>query len=81
MKRFSIFNVMIMSIGLDFVKDVDKNWKKHIQSLDRSIDEIKTEKADIFLDNKENIPLKNDEKKDQDFDFWGYWKKRYSIMK
>jgi len=73
--------VMIMSIGLDFVKDVDKNWKKHIQSLDRSNDEIKTENNDIFLDHKENITNKNYENKDQGFDFWSYWKKKYSIMK
>lgn len=76
-----MFTVVIMSIGLDFVKNVDKNWKKHIQSLDRSNDEIKTENTDIFLDYKENIPLKNYENKDQDFDFWSYWKKRYTIMK
>lgn len=70
-----------MSIGLDFVKNVDKNWKKHVQSLDSSNDEIKTENTDIFLDYKENITQKNYENKDQDFDFWSYWKKRYSIMK
>lgn len=70
-----------MSIGLDFVKNVDKNWKKHVQSLDSSNDEIKTENTDIFLDYKENITQKNYENKNQDFDFWSYWKKRYSIMK
>lgn len=72
---------MKMSVGLDFVKNIDKNWKKHIQSLDRVKEEIIIEKNDSFTDFKENIMLKKFENEDLDFDFWSYWKKRYSIMK
>ena len=70
-----------MSIGLDFVKNIDKNWKKHVRSLDRVKEETIIEKNDSFTDFKENIMLKKFENEELDFDFWSYWKKRYSIMK
>ena len=47
-----------MSIGLDFVKNIDKNWKKHVRSLDRVKEETIIEKNDSFTDFKENIMLK-----------------------
>ena len=70
-----------MSIGLDFVKNIDKNWKKHVQSLDRVKEETIIEKIDYFKKLKNNNISKNIENEDLNLDYWSYWKKRYSIMK
>jgi hypothetical protein len=68
-----------MSIGLGFVKNVDKNWRKHIQSLDRLNEERKDENVDAFLEFKDNIMLNNYKDTNEEFDFWSYWKKNIQL--
>ena len=70
-----------MSIGLDFVKNIDKNWKKHVRSLDRVKEETIIEEIDYFKKFKNNNISKNIENEDLNVDYWSYWKKRYSIMR
>ncbi len=68
-----------MSIGLDYVKNIDKNWKKHVQSLDRVKEETIIEEIDHFKKFKNNNISKNIE--NENLDYWIFWKKRYSIMR
>ena len=71
-----------MSIGLDFVKDIDKHWKRHVQSLDRvKEEEIENEKIYLFKKFKDYRLPKNKDNEDSDWDYWSYWKNKYSIMK
>ena len=59
----------------------DKNWKKHIKSLDRIDDDLKNNNS-IKLKQFENKSIKqNIENKNIDFDYWNYWKKKYLIFK
>ena len=70
-----------MAIGLDFVKKVDKQWKKHINSeiiekkgttIDSLLEDIDKEDNTYKEDNKEEIS-------DRSKDMWNYWKNRYFI--
>ena len=73
---------MRVTIGLNFVKKVDKNWKKHVQSLDRiNEDENNSEIFNIFKEfkNKNNSIDIDDDK--SDWDYWDFWKKRYSLIR
>ena len=68
-----------LSIGLDFVKNVDTKWKKRLISIDSIIEENNFEKIIIKYNNnedKENIIYEKPE-----YDYWQYWKKRYSIIR
>jgi hypothetical protein len=70
--------VVKLSLGLDFVKEVDKNWKNRIKSLDRTndedvtIDKIEKPKKEKQFETK----LNNDKP-----DYWDYWKKRYWLRR
>lgn len=66
-----------LAIGLEFVKDVDKNWKKHIQSLDR--DNTKENTDEIFEDFKNRKYNKTRIQNKEDDSYWDYWKKRYFL--
>lgn len=74
--------VVRVSIGLDFVMNKDKNWRKHIKSLDRTNEE-ESKNYDIFKIEKfeKKTIEQNIENKNLDFDYWNYWKKRYLILK
>ena len=65
----------ILTIGLDFVRKVDKNWKKHVQSLDRINEEINNSEIKIFkkFDDESKLINLNGEK--SDWDYWDFWKK------
>jgi len=75
---FIIF-VVELAIGLDFVKNIDKNWKKHIQSLDRNITD--EESTEIFDYSKKNQYNKTKIQKEDNDPYWDYWKKRYWLLK
>ena len=70
-----------MSIGLDFVKEIDKQWRKRLQSLDFLKEE--GEKIDKIFIAKEPTDNKylNYEDENSEWDYWDYWKKKYSIMR
>jgi hypothetical protein len=71
--------VVELAIGLDFVKDVDKNWKKHVQSLDR--DKTDEENIEIFSDYKvKNYNKTRIQNKENEY-YWDYWKKRYWLLR
>ncbi|MCJ2513715.1 MAG: hypothetical protein LN408_04645 [Candidatus Thermoplasmatota archaeon] len=71
-----------MSIGLDFVKEIDKHWEKHVQSLDRvKENETKIEKIDLTNKFKDYKKPENKDDENLDWNYWAYWKKRYSIMR
>ena len=72
-----------MAIGLDFVKKVDKQWKKHINS---EIIEKKGMTIDSLIEDtdKEDNSYKEDNKEEQldrSKEMWNYWKNRYFIDK
>ena len=69
-----------MSIGLDFVMNKDKNWKKHIKSLDRIDDDLKNNNIIKFKQFENKSIKQNIENKNIDFDYWNYWKKKYFIF-
>ena len=69
-----------MSIGLDFVMNKDKNWKKHIKSLDRIDDDLKNNNSIKFKQFENKSIKQNIENKNIDFDYWNYWKKKYFIF-
>ena len=70
-----------MSIGLDFVKGIDKQWRKRLKSLDFFKDE--GEPIDKIFTSKEPVNHKylNFEDENSEWDYWDYWKKKYSIMR
>jgi hypothetical protein len=71
--------VVELSIGLDFVKNIDKNWNNRLISIDRMDENENYEKTKIEYNKdivKENIISEK-----SDNDFWSYWKKRYSIIR
>jgi hypothetical protein len=74
-----IFNVVKLSIGLDFVKNIDNNWKKRLVSIDFMKEENNFEKINIKYNNDENKSNIIYEK--PEYDYWQYWKKRYSIIR
>ena len=64
-----------MSIGLDFVKKVDKDWKKHVKPLDLTPDKIRImEDHDDFTEEDE---VTTEMEHDRDKFFWKYWKNYY----
>ena len=70
-----------MSIGLDFVKNVDKNWKNRLKSIDKMQNNYEDKSVKPFLNNfKENFELKNIMEEPK-IDHWQYWKKKYSIIR
>ena len=75
---FYIF-VVELTIGLDFVKEVDKNWKKHIKSLDRDMtdEDIKG----IFDYNIKNHDYKTRIQNEKTDSYWDYWKKKYGVLR
>ena len=68
-----------LSIGLDFVKNVDNNWKKRLISIDSIKEESNFEKINIKYNNNEDKKYSIYEK--PDYDHWQYWKKRYFIIR
>lgn len=68
-----------MSIGLDFVKNIDKNWHKHIISIDRIKDERYFNKT--IYRYKEDFVKSNPSENEKNNDFWEFWKKRYLIIR
>ncbi len=74
-----IFNVVKMAIGLDFVKNIDRNWKKRLISIDRMKDDIYFDKSN--LRHIEDIAESNSTNIENNEDFWEFWKKRYYITR
>jgi hypothetical protein len=68
-----------MSVGLDFVKKIDKNWDKRLISIDYMKDEGFFEKS-IYKKNEEYTKSDDTNIKDN-LDYWKFWKKRYSIIR
>jgi hypothetical protein len=68
-----------MSIGLDFVKKIDKNWDKHLISIDNMTDEGFFEKLNHRKD--EEYKKSDDINVEKNLDYWKFWKKRYSIIR
>ena len=64
-----------MSIGLDFVKKIDKDWKKHVKPLDLTLDN------DSIIEKKDFLSEENDIETEMILDktkeFWKYWKEYY----
>ena len=64
-----------MSIGLDFVKKIDKDWKKHVKPLDLTLDK------DSIIEKKDFLSEENDIETEMNLDrtkeFWKYWKDYY----
>lgn len=74
-----MINVVSLSIGLDFVKNIDKNWKKRLQSIDRMEEDYKFEESLIknaYNDDNTEIIGENPER-----DIWKYWKNKYQIIR
>ena len=68
-----------MSIGLDYVKKNDKNWHKHIISIDRMNDERYFDKP--LYRYKEDFVKSNPINIEKNHDLWKFWKKRYLIIR
>jgi hypothetical protein len=73
--------VVRLTIGLNFVKKVDKNWKKHVQSLDRMIEERNNSEIYIFRQYNNKIKENNINNDKSDWDYWDFWKKRYLLIR
>ena len=70
-----------LSIGLDFVKNVDKNWKNRLKSIDKMQNNYEDISTKPFFNNlRDNFELKNITEESQ-IDYWQYWKKKYSIIR
>ena len=70
-----------MSIGLDFVKNVDRNWKNRLKSIDRMQNHYEEKMFEPNLKNyRFDVELTNIEEKPE-IDYWKYWKKKYSIIR
>jgi hypothetical protein len=69
-----------MSIGLKFIIEIDK-WRKNNKSSiifkeeNEQIDEIFTSKEPL---NHNYLYFENEK---SDWDYWAYWKKKYSILR
>lgn len=64
-----------MSIGLDFVKKIDKDWKKHVKPLDLTLDNDSIiEKKDFLSEEKD---IETEMISDKTKEFWKYWKDYY----
>lgn len=64
-----------MSIGLDFVKKIDKDWKKHVKPLDLTLDNDSIiEKKDFSSEEKD---IETEMISDKTKEFWKYWKDYY----
>jgi hypothetical protein len=71
--------VINLSIGLDFVKNIDKNWQKNLISIDRMRDENYSYKKNYS--NKEYLIKSKEINNEKNHDFWEFWKKRYLIIR
>ena len=70
-----------MSIGLDFVKNIDRNWKNRLKSIDRMQNHYEDKFFEpILINYRDDVELKNNEEIPQ-IDYWKYWKKKYSIIR
>jgi hypothetical protein len=71
--------VVYLSIGLDFVKNIDKNWQKHLISIDRMKDEKYSHKKNYT--NSKDLTKSKTSNIEKNHDFWEFWKKRYLIIR
>lgn len=74
-----MINVVSLSIGLDFVKNIDKNWKKRLKSIDRMKEDYKFEESlikNVYNNDNTEIISENPER-----DIWKYWKNKYQIIR
>ena len=71
-----------MSIGLEFVKEIDEYWGNHVRYLDcGKEDDVKFEKIYTIKENKEYRRDLNIENEKFGWGYWKYWRKRYSILR